>query len=182
MGKLILITGGARSGKSGHAERLAAELGGDDLTIIATAEALDDEMMRRIERHKTERPRAWKTVEAPHAAASALAAVQTRVAIVDCLTLLASNALLAAESQGQEAAERAVVDEATKLRDAALAREGITIVVTNEVGLGVHPPTALGRWFQDALGRGNQMLAATAGEVILMVCGIAAIIKSEGEE
>ncbi|MDQ3556053.1 MAG: bifunctional adenosylcobinamide kinase/adenosylcobinamide-phosphate guanylyltransferase, partial [Gemmatimonadota bacterium] len=88
------------------------------------------------------------------------------------LTLLASNALLAAAGEGEKGVAAAVAAEAGALRDAALAREGTTLVVTNEVGMGVHPPTELGRWYRDALGRANARLAADAEEVILLVSGI----------
>ena len=169
---LILITGGARSGKSGYAERRAAELGGDAVTCIATAEALDDEMARRIARHRAERPAAWRTAESPRGAGGEVRAAATPTVLVDCMTVLASNALLTAESQGEEAAVAAVLAEAEALRDAALAHRGTVFVVTNEVGMGVHPPTSLGRWYRDALGRANALLAAAADEVVLLVSGI----------
>jgi adenosylcobinamide kinase/adenosylcobinamide-phosphate guanylyltransferase len=174
---LILVTGGARSGKSAYAERRAAELGGDAVTYIATAEALDDEMARRIARHRAERPAAWPTTESPRAAGDAVRAASTPTVLVDCMTVLASNALLAAEAQGEEAALAAVHAEAEALRDAALAHPGTVVVVTNEVGMGVHPPTSLGRWYRDALGRANALLAAAADEVILCVSGIPVRIK-----
>lgn len=179
MGRIVLVTGGARSGKSGYAERAAAALGGDQVTYVATAEALDEEMARRIRRHRAERPAAWHTVEASRDAAATVRAAATPVVLVDCLTVLASNALLAAEGAGEEAAQAAVLAEATALRDAALAREGVTLVVTNEVGMGVHPPTSLGRWYRDALGRANALLAAAAEEVVLMVSGIPLRVKGE---
>ncbi|MBW3629576.1 MAG: bifunctional adenosylcobinamide kinase/adenosylcobinamide-phosphate guanylyltransferase, partial [Gemmatimonadetes bacterium] len=139
MGKIILITGGARSGKSAYAERRAAELGGEAVTYVATAEALDEEMARRIARHRAERPSPWTTVECPRGAAGALRSATTRVVLLDCLTVLASNALLAAEAEGEETAQAAVLEEAERLREAGIARGGTTLVVTNEVGLGVRP-------------------------------------------
>lgn len=177
MGRIILITGGARSGKSGYAERRAAELGGEAVTYVATAEALDDEMARRIAQHRTERPASWITVESARGAAEAICSAGTLVVLLDCLTVLASNALLAAEREGEEAVQAAVLREAEGLRDAALARQGTTLVVTNEVGLGVHPPTSLGRWYRDALGRANLLLAAAAEEVVLLVSGIPLRVK-----
>jgi adenosylcobinamide kinase/adenosylcobinamide-phosphate guanylyltransferase len=173
---LILVTGGARSGKSGYAERRAAELGGE-VTYIATAEALDEEMARRIARHRAERPAAWRTSESPRGAGAVVGSAATPTVLVDCMTVLASNALLAAEAQGEEAALAAVVAEAEALRDAALAHAGTVVVVTNEVGMGVHPPTSLGRWYRDALGRANALLAAAADEVVLLVSGIPLRIK-----
>jgi adenosylcobinamide kinase/adenosylcobinamide-phosphate guanylyltransferase len=180
MGRIVLITGGARSGKSAYAEMRAGELGGSLVTYVATAEPLDAEMEQRIIRHRTERPAEWNTVEAPHQASEAVRAATTPTVLVDCLTVLASNALLATEADGEQAAQAAVRNEAEALRDAALAREGTTLVVTNEVGMGVHPPTALGRWYRDALGRANALLAASAGEVVLMVSGIPLVIKTPG--
>lgn len=177
MGRIILVTGGARSGKSSWAERRAVELAGESVTYVATAEAGDEEMRARILRHQMERPAAWTTLELPRRAGAGVRAATTPVVLMDCLTLLASNALLAAGSGGETAAVAAVMDEATELRDAALARLGTTLVVTNEVGMGVHPPTALGRWYRDALGRANALLAAAADEVILMVSGIPVRIK-----
>lgn len=174
---LILVTGGARSGKSGYAERRAAELGGDAVTYIATAEALDEEMARRIAQHRAERPAAWRTSESPRGAGAVVGSAATPTVLVDCMTVLASNALLAAEAQGEEAALAAVLAEAEALRDAALAHRGTVVVVTNEVGMGVHPPTSLGRWYRDALGRANALLAASADEVVLLVSGIPLRIK-----
>jgi len=177
MGRIVLVTGGARSGKSSWAERRAAEVGGVEVTYVATAEALDEEMARRIARHRAERPAEWATVESPRRAAEAVRGAATATVLVDCLTVLASNAVLSAESEGEEAALAAVLAEAEALRDAALGREGTTLVVTNEVGMGVHPPTSLGRWYRDALGRANALLAAAAEEVVLMVSGIPVRIR-----
>ncbi len=180
MGHIILITGGARSGKSGYAKNRAGELGGELVTYVATAEPLDAEMERRIIRHRAERPAEWITVEAPRQSWQAVRAATTPTVLVDCMTVLASNALLAVEADCEQAGVSDVLREAEALRDAALAREGTTLVVTNEVGMGVHPPTALGRWYRDALGRANALLAASAGEVVLMVSGIPLTIKTPG--
>lgn len=169
---MILITGGARSGKSAYAEQRAAALGGTEVTYVATAQPFDQEMRQRIARHRAERPVGWTTVEVPLQAAAAVRAAGNGVVLVDCLTVLASNALLAVEPHGEAAVQQAVLGEADALRDAALARTGTTLVVTNEVGMGVHPPTSLGRWYRDALGRANMRLAAAAAEVVLLVSGI----------
>ncbi len=177
MGRIILITGGARSGKSAYAERRAAELGGSAVTYVATAEPLDREMERRIAMHRAERPEGWTTRETPRDAAAAVRSAVTATVLVDCMTVLASNVLLAADVEGSGAAEAAVRAEAQALCRAALERTGTTLVVTNEVGMGVHPPTALGRWYRDALGRANALLAAAADEVVLMVSGIPLTIK-----
>lgn len=177
VGRIILVTGGARSGKSAYAEAKATEIGGEAVTYIATAEAGDEEMAARIARHRAERPARWTTVEAPRAAADAVRGASTPTILLDCLTLLSSNALLAAEAEGEAAAQAAVLSEAEALRDVGLAREGTLVVVTNEVGMGVHPPTSLGRWYRDALGRANAMLAAAADEVVILVSGIPVRIR-----
>ena len=177
VGEIILITGGARSGKSGYAERRAAELGGGLVTYVATAEPLDAEMEKRIARHRADRPAEWITVEAPRQTWQAVRAATTPTVLVECLTVLASNALLLAEPEGEEAAQAAVLREAEGLQKSAIARQGTTLVVTNEVGLGVHPPTSLGRWYRDALGRANLLLAAAAEEVVLLVSGIPLRVK-----
>ncbi|MDB4949939.1 MAG: Adenosylcobinamide-phosphate guanylyltransferase [Gemmatimonadetes bacterium] len=176
MGMIVLVTGGARSGKSSWAEARASQEGAP-VTYVATAEALDDEMARRIARHRAERPAEWTTVEAPRDAASAVRAAAPGTVLVDCLTVLASNALLSVESAGEQACIDAVLAEARALRDAALGRDGTTVIVTNEVGMGVHPPTSLGRWYRDALGRANALVAAAADEVELLVSGIPVRIK-----
>jgi adenosylcobinamide kinase / adenosylcobinamide-phosphate guanylyltransferase len=195
MVRMTLVTGGARSGKSDYAERLARDLGGDDVTFIATATADDAEMAQRIARHRAERPAGWRTVEARRDAAAAVRAATSRVVLLDCLTLLASNALLDAEAAAadapgtrgegtgasgdtghvlaaDEAVRRAVRAEAAALVRAASERDFTLIVVTNEVGLGVVPATRLGRLFRDALGEANRIVAAAADQVILMVSGI----------
>ncbi len=180
--RLILVTGGARSGKSDYAERRAAALGGDAVTCIATATAGDDEMAARIARHRAARRVTWRTVEAPCDVGAAVRAAAADVVLLDCLTLLASNALLCAVGEdgrdvGEDAAHAAVAAEVDALLVAVAEREGTLLVVTNEVGYGVVPPTALGRWFRDALGAANRRLAAVADEVVLMVSGVPLRIK-----
>lgn len=175
--ELILITGGARSGKSRHAEQTALRLGGGAVTYIATAAAGDDEMERRIAEHRARRPAGWITLEAQSGAGDAVLAAPTGVVLLDCLAILASNALLAAEQEGERAAVAAVLGEVDALLEAAARRRGTLIVVSNEVGFGVVPPSALGRWFRDALGLANQRVAAAAREVVLTVAGIPLVVK-----
>jgi adenosyl cobinamide kinase/adenosyl cobinamide phosphate guanylyltransferase len=168
---LILVTGGARSGKSDYAERRAREIGGDDVTFIATAAAGDDEMAARIARHRQARPPAWRTVETQLCAADAVRAAATHVVLLDCLTLLASNVLLHAEERGDDPCA-AVRAEAAALARVREERVGTLIVVTNEVGLGIVPGTRLGRVFRDALGEANRIVAGAADRVVMMVSGI----------
>ena len=180
--QFTLVLGGARSGKSAYAEHWAAERGGAVL-FVATAQAFDDEMRERITAHQAQRPSNWETLEAPVNAGAALAAklAATRydTVVVDCMTLLASNAMLAfPEDAPQATITAAVVAEAQALLDAWSAHgAGHLLVVTNEVGMGVVPPTRAGRYYRDALGRANQTLAAAADEALLFVAGMPWALK-----
>ena len=177
---LTLILGGARSGKSAHAQQLARERGDDDVLFVATAQALDDEMTARIESHRRERPAGWRTLEAPRHTGQAIARAEPiAVVLVDCLTLLVSNAVLAQapESASAAEAEAAALAEVKELLAAYQSGTASWIVISNEVGLGLVPPYPVGRTYRDALGRANQRLAARADEVVLMVAGIPMKIK-----
>jgi adenosylcobinamide kinase/adenosylcobinamide-phosphate guanylyltransferase len=177
MGKLTLILGGARSGKSGYAQRLALQYNGPVL-YIATAQALDSEMEFRIENHRQDRPQEWKTLEAPLGIATAVQQQPTTavVIILDCLTLLVTNLLMAAapdeDHPDESAALQSVEEELSQLLPAMQASPSDWIVVSNEVGLGLVPPYPLGRLYRDLLGRANQKLALAADEVFWMVAGI----------
>jgi len=170
------VTGGARSGKSTFAERRAAALG-RPVTYIATLEPLDEEMRARIARHQSQRPAAWRTVEAPHAPVEAARAAPTGdTLLLDCLSLWISNRLLALGSDAPDAASvdalESVLDAETRaLLDVFGAREGIAIVVSNEVGSGLVPDYPLGRVYRDLLGRVNQRMAETAARAWLCVAG-----------
>ena len=173
---LTLVTGGARSGKSRYALSLLE--GSASVTFIATAEALDDDMRRRIARHRAERPASWSTVEAPRDLAVALEGVPADAAVVvDCLTLWVSNLLMSAGDAAGSDEPWYPADEVDAAVAALERRPGKTVVVTNEVGLGVVPPTPLGRAYRDALGRVNQRVAAVADGVVLLVAGIPWTIK-----
>ena len=181
--QMILILGGARSGKSAYAETLAAEssLTGRVL-YVATAEAWDDEMRARIAKHRAGRPAGWRTVEALTDAgrAAATAAAEAEVVLLDCLTLLTSNVILAlpddATATGARA-EAAALSEVNEILHAYRAGDATWIIVSNEVGLGLVPPYPLGRLYRDALGRANQCLAAAADTVLFMVAGIPMRVK-----
>ncbi len=174
MGRLILILGGARSGKSTAAERLALELGGESVLYIATAEANDEEMRERILVHQQSRPTGWRTIEAPLGVADKLSQVAlSEVVLLDCITLLASNLLLTLpEDCTQSQANDVVLTEIDALLALQQKQPAIWIVVSNEVGMGIVPPYRLGRLYRDALGAANQRLAQAADEVILMVAGL----------
>ncbi len=177
-GELILILGGARSGKSAYAERLARARDGDVL-FVATATAGDDDMARRIAAHRAERPAAWRTLEAPDGVAARVAAAHDAAPtiILDCLTLLTSNILLAHEAAGDGAVARAVDAEIDALL-ARIASDGATwIVVSNEVGMGLVPPYPLGRTYRDLLGRVNARVAARADRAYLLIAGLPLDLK-----
>lgn len=171
---LIAFTGGARSGKSTAALSAAASLDAP-VTFVATAEAGDDEMAERIERHRAERPAAWTTVEAPIELTTAVEHVGAGATIViDCLSIWVSNRMLEGGAGGGSVdAARAgeITAEARELAARLQAREGLSIVVTNEVGSGVVPATPLGRAYRDVLGSVNQIVVGAADRACLVVAG-----------
>jgi adenosylcobinamide kinase/adenosylcobinamide-phosphate guanylyltransferase len=169
MGKLTFILGGARSGKSHYAQRLAEKRGGR-VTFLATATAGDDEMQARIAQHRSERPSSWRTREIPHSIAAALqeSPLQGDVVLLDCVTLLVSNVLLLEESDASARVEAEIDGLLAAIQNSAAE----WIVVSNEVGLGLVPPTPLGRIYRDLLGRANHTLVARADKVLWMVAGI----------
>jgi adenosylcobinamide kinase/adenosylcobinamide-phosphate guanylyltransferase len=163
-----LVLGGARSGKSRHAEALVEALPGP-WTYIATAEAYDDEMRARIAEHRGRRPKGWVTVDAPLALAAAIRASPAgRPILVDCLTLWLTNVMLA---------EQDVAAAREDLIAACATAPGPLVLVGNEVGLGIVPENALARRFRDEAGRLHQLLAARAGRVVFMVAGLPMHVK-----
>ena len=171
MSELIFVTGGARSGKSSFALERANELGGDSVTFMATAEALDEEMRDRIARHQLERPVAWTTMEAPRDVATAILNAKTRAIVLDCLSLFVSNLLL------DHMTEAVVLERVQEILAAHASTDGTLIVVSNEVGSGVVPEYILGRAYRDALGRANQMVARASGQAFLLVSGLPVRLK-----
>ncbi len=166
--RLTLVLGGARAGKSRHAERLVAKLP-PPWFYVATAEAGDAEMAARIKAHRERRSDGWQTVEAPHDLAGILASVPAGAPVlVDCLTLWLSNRLLA---------DADIEFEIDRLQSALDARAGATVLVANEVGLGIVPDNALARRFRDHQGVLNQRLAARADRVVLVVAGLPVMVK-----
>ena len=176
--QLTLILGGARSGKSDYAEKLAAQMG-ERVLYIATAEARDEEMVARIEIHRQTRPARWQTLEAPRNVGAALASIteQPDALLFDCMTLLVSNLVLDMEADPPEAVEAAVQTEVKALLSAGQQLDVPLIIVSNEVGLGLVPPYPLGRVYRDVLGRVNQTLAALADRVLFMVAGLPMTVK-----
>ena len=168
-GRLIFVTGGARSGKSRFAEQRALALGPAGRTYLATAQTLDEEMRARVERHRAERDAGWTVVEEPLHAARGVRGATTPLILLDCLSLWISNLLLAAYPEPEILA---AVDD---LLDAG---QGKTLmVVSNEVGSGVVPAYALGRAYRDLLGQANQQIAARADEAYLTVAGLPLRLK-----
>ena len=185
MGTVILVTGGAKSGKSLFAEKLAGSLS-EHVVYVATAEVLDEEMTARVARHRAQRPATWITLEAPRDPELALSAVppSAGAVLVDCLTIWTSNRLLALGEPEVAGWWDAVVDlqdtlceELGEVVAAARARSGHLVMVTNEVGYGVVPDTPLGRAFRDVLGAVNQRVAGLADAVFLVVAGLATEVK-----
>ncbi len=177
---VILILGGARSGKSDYAQRLAGETGRPVL-YVATATAGDEEMAERIARHRAARPAHWRTVEAPVGVGRALAEVleDGEVVLLDCLTLLVANLLMElGESADADVLEGRVTAELEDLLTVCAAHRADLIVVSNEVGMGLVPPYPMGRVYRDVLGQANQWLAARADRVIFMVAGLPMVVKS----
>jgi adenosylcobinamide kinase/adenosylcobinamide-phosphate guanylyltransferase len=191
MGKLTLVLGGARSGKSTFAENRAADLGGENVLYLATSESKDEEMGHRIAKHRAERPSAWKTLEAPRDVVRLLKLEpeEHKVILLDCMTFLVANHLLAAAGPAGDPfgdpsgdpfdvqIEASVVAEVEGLVAYVRSTDVEMLVVSNEVGLGLVPPYELGRAYRDILGRANQMLASHADEVFLLVAGIPMKVK-----
>jgi len=165
----LFVLGGARSGKSRYAQGRAEALDGRHV-FLATAEAHDAEMRDRIARHQADRDRRWQTVEAPHALAAAIEALDRpdAIVLVDCLTLWISNLLLAEADIGAATAELCAI---------VPRFQGHLILVANEVGLGIVPDNALARRFRDEAGRTNQLVAAAAGEVQFVAAGLSLPLK-----
>lgn len=164
---LTLLVGGARSGKSD----LSVELGrawsstdnGGSVTFVATAEALDDDMTARIDQHRLDRPTDWPTVEESRFGADHVGSIpDDHLLLLDCLTLLVSNLLFA---------ELPIADHVRTLAARLAERTGPSIVVSNEVGMGVHPETPLGRVYRDELGRANRIVAEHSDDALLIVAG-----------
>lgn len=191
---ITLVLGGARSGKSATAERLAAA-GGAPVLYVATAQVRDEEMAERVTRHVARRPANWRTLEATDALPAALAvnARADETVLIDSIDIWLSNSLLAAlDSTGTPNAEtipRALalsiearlLAEVAELIAWAATRGAAVVLVSSEAGSGVVPPYPLGRLFRDVLGTANQTLAAAAGSVLLVVAGIAVDLRRLAE-
>jgi adenosylcobinamide kinase/adenosylcobinamide-phosphate guanylyltransferase len=177
--RMTLILGGARSGKSAYAQKIA-EANATTVLYIATATASDSEMAARIAAHRASRPTHWQTLEAPRQIGVALRSTSqnAQIILLDCVTLLVNNILMELPESSAESEAQAAVD--TEISELLSTYEQTTthwIIVSNEVGLGLVPPYPLGRLYRDLLGRTNQRLAQIADQVVLMVAGLPLIIK-----
>lgn len=183
---MTLVLGGARSGKSTFALERArvwsesTQAGVGTVVFVATAVAFDDEMAKRIKVHQNERPSDWTTLEAPRDVGQAISewSQPARVIVVDCLTLLANNVILALpDPENSTMAQSALDAEIEALLRVYHQSDSAWIIVSNEVGLGLVPAYPLGRVYRDVLGRANQRLAQVADQVVFMVAGIPMVVK-----
>ncbi len=167
-----MVIGGARSGKSSFAEKLAAAAG-EDVVYVATAGVYDDEMAERVKQHRLRRPVGWRTVEETHSLTGVLLSLpRGAVVLIDCLTLWMSNLLL------DDKKEKYIIDQARVMVQVARDRELHLLMVSNEVGCGLVPEYELGRVFRDIAGRVNQLLAELSDRVIYVVAGLPLELKS----
>ncbi len=185
MGKLILVTGGARSGKSTFAEDKAKGFG-TEVLYIATAKPIDKEMEVRIARHRAQRPASWATLEAYKNLDLELDSISEgkNAILLDCITVMVSNLMLDESWEWDELSrerveeiEHTIMHQIERLITFIKTHDVPFILVTNEVGLGVVPPSAMGRDFRDIGGRVNQLLARVSDEVYFCVSGIPVKIK-----
>ena len=169
---VTLVLGGARSGKSRYAQKLA--VGFKRVTFIATARASDLEMRRKIAQHRFERPAFWETVEAPLDLESAIRSRRTKadMLIIDCLTVYLANLMRA-----RKGARNTILDDLEQLCRALRIAKSSIIIVSNEVGCGIVPAFRSGRLYRDLLGQLNQQIAAMADQVIFMVAGVPLTVK-----
>ncbi|HVO66181.1 MAG TPA: bifunctional adenosylcobinamide kinase/adenosylcobinamide-phosphate guanylyltransferase [Syntrophales bacterium] len=180
MARIILITGGSRSGKSTYAQTLAESVAGIR-TYVATCPIIDEEMEKRIRKHREMRhASAWQTIEETKDLTGALKrAMGSRVILVDCLTLWVNNLMYEAELQGKDITEEDIAMLCKGIIEVCNDLPGTVIFVTNEVGMGIVPENPASRLFRDLTGRCNQMIADRADAVTFMISGLPVNIKGD---
>jgi adenosylcobinamide kinase/adenosylcobinamide-phosphate guanylyltransferase len=180
MARIILITGGSRSGKSIYAQQIAESMA-EDRTYIATCPVVDEEMKERIRKHREARRAGnWQTIEETTDLTAALTrAKESAVILIDCLTLWVNNLMYQAELQKKDIREEDIVELCRDILDACGAISGTVIFVTNEIGMGIVPDNAMSRRYRDLAGRCNQLMAGRADAVVFMVSGLPLNMKGE---
>lgn len=183
--QIILCSGGARSGKSEFAERLALAIKGPK-AYVATGQAFDEEMVDRIKKHQERRGKIWNNFEVPLYLADEWENISQSadVILIDCLTMFTTNHMMAYGSiRGQEDAnrlEQTILSELDTLLDSIQSCEGKTVIfVTNEIGLGIVPDNKLARYFRDIAGRVNRSVASVADKLYLTISGVTIELKSQ---
>jgi len=182
--RIVLITGGVRSGKSSFAEKLAGKIS-RKVTFIATAQALDADMTERIAKHQSNRPKHWETYEESYQVAQIIQKVgeKTEVVLIDCLTLLVSNLMQDyREDILKNNLAKSIIKQIKEIVRESLQCPATVIIVSNEVGLGLVPANPMGRFFRDTLGQANQIIGADADQVYFMTAGIPLLIKGKIDE
>ncbi len=177
-GKIFLVTGGTRSGKSAFAERLAAQISAV-VSYIATAVITDEEMQARVDLHQRRRPAGWETLEEPYCVSDLIGKIGApeKVFLLDCLSVYVSNLLWRNNADNDEENRAAVLAEVRAILQAAKNTGSTLIIVSSEVGLGLVPDNRLGRFYRDLLGEANQEVAETAEEVYFVASGIPLALK-----
>lgn len=185
MGKIIYISGGARSGKSIFAEKMCKDLS-DKVAYIATSEIFDEEMRDRVKKHKAQRPKSWDTYEAYKDLDEIVRSISENndTALLDCLTVMVNNLMFHSNIDIETASfddidklEQSIDAEITKLIGAAVSQDINLVIVSNEIGMGIVPENKLSRIYRDIIGRSNQKCAAMSDEAYFVVSGIAVKIK-----
>ncbi|AZO95913.1 bifunctional adenosylcobinamide kinase/adenosylcobinamide-phosphate guanylyltransferase [Halocella sp. SP3-1] len=181
VGVITLVLGGARSGKSTFAEKIAYQKGRDMVSYLATAEAVDQEMSKRIKKHQESRPKTWQTIEEAYKLQDVfLSFPPGQVVLLDCLTIYISNILLKGNDNPSCHEEAIIVEELEGVINITREKNIDLIIVSNELGSGVVPVSKLGREFRDIAGRINQLIASEADEVYLCIAGLPVEIKEIG--
>ena len=178
--KLILVTGGARSGKSDYAQTRAEAISGNHY-FLATCPVIDSEMDERIERHKADRDEEiWQTIEEEIDLVGIIKTLQPKsVCLIDCLTLWVNNLMYNTERTDYVFSETRIQEKAEELIIQVKKSHGTIICVSNEVGMGIVPDNADARRYRDLVGRTNRIIAAAADEVILVSCGLPLFLKGK---